>query len=232
MHGSYTIQVRFDDAPGVTKDTPVRKSGILIGRVTDVELIDQGGVLVTAKIDGDRKLFRSDVPRINPTLLGDTAIQFFPMPERHAQAKRGDEPVKPGETLQGYTGVDPLELVTEMQANVAQVISSVTRTSDEMGRLATRFNDLLDHNDGKLERMITEADATMKSISTTMANYNDLVADPATRRDLIDAAKQLPVLFHDARDMLGKLNGSFDLITTNLQSCQKFTGPLGDAVRR
>ena len=30
---NYPVQVRFDDAGGVTKDTPVRKSGILIGRV-------------------------------------------------------------------------------------------------------------------------------------------------------------------------------------------------------
>ena len=30
---NYPVQVRFDYAAGVTKDTPVRKSGILIGRV-------------------------------------------------------------------------------------------------------------------------------------------------------------------------------------------------------
>ncbi len=29
----YTIQIRFRYAPGVTSDTPVRKSGVLIGRV-------------------------------------------------------------------------------------------------------------------------------------------------------------------------------------------------------
>lgn len=36
----YTIRVYFDYANGVDKDTPVRKSGVLIGRVTDVRLTD------------------------------------------------------------------------------------------------------------------------------------------------------------------------------------------------
>jgi ABC-type transporter Mla subunit MlaD len=34
--GSKTIDVRFPEAPGATVGTPVRKSGILIGRVTGI----------------------------------------------------------------------------------------------------------------------------------------------------------------------------------------------------
>ena len=38
LHGTYTIYIKFNDAPGVTRDTPVRKAGIRIGRVRDVQL--------------------------------------------------------------------------------------------------------------------------------------------------------------------------------------------------
>ncbi|HEY2881469.1 MAG TPA: MlaD family protein, partial [Pirellulales bacterium] len=39
VNKTYTVYVEFTQAPGVAPDTPVRKNGILIGRVTHVELI-------------------------------------------------------------------------------------------------------------------------------------------------------------------------------------------------
>jgi phospholipid/cholesterol/gamma-HCH transport system substrate-binding protein len=77
VRSTYTIHMHFDDAPGVSEGTPVRKSGILIGRVTKVEFADQGGVNVTAHINGKVKLYRSEVPQISGSLLGgDVVIQF------------------------------------------------------------------------------------------------------------------------------------------------------------
>ena len=38
VRSTYTVFMSFPSAPGVTVDTPVRKSGILIGRVSDVRL--------------------------------------------------------------------------------------------------------------------------------------------------------------------------------------------------
>ena len=79
--GSYTIQVRFPTAPGVAKDTPVRRSGILIGRVTDVEFDDIYNVIVTLRIDGDHTIFESDEIRITRSLLGDAQLEVVrPMP--------------------------------------------------------------------------------------------------------------------------------------------------------
>ena len=52
----YTIFINFTRAPGVTVGTPVRKSGISIGRVTNVELLEDGGVQVTADIEARRKI--------------------------------------------------------------------------------------------------------------------------------------------------------------------------------
>ena len=35
---TYTVYIAFPQAPGVARDTPVRKSGILIGRVSSVPI--------------------------------------------------------------------------------------------------------------------------------------------------------------------------------------------------
>src|SRR5210317_2224493 len=69
----YTITVAFETAPGVTVDTPVLKSGILIGRVSDVKLREVDGVEVTLRIDGQQRLRQNEVCRISTgnVLLGD-----------------------------------------------------------------------------------------------------------------------------------------------------------------
>src|SRR5580698_7789907 len=62
-HGKYTVFVHFSQAPGVAADTPVRKDGILIGKVVKVRFADEdprfqteGGVIVTVNINSDRRI--------------------------------------------------------------------------------------------------------------------------------------------------------------------------------
>ncbi len=77
MRPTYTIYIRFPDAPGVSEGTPIRKSGIVIGEVAGVRFADDGnGVVVTADIYSDRKIPRTDVCRISTSLLGDAALEF------------------------------------------------------------------------------------------------------------------------------------------------------------
>src|SRR5688572_12422374 len=54
--GTYTIYVRFPNAPGVTPGTPVRRSGVQIGRVSNVVLKEPRGVQVELEIDRNRKI--------------------------------------------------------------------------------------------------------------------------------------------------------------------------------
>jgi phospholipid/cholesterol/gamma-HCH transport system substrate-binding protein len=67
LQDRYTVHIKFPKAPGVAVDTPVRKDGVLIGRVTHVELRDEGGVVITAKIDDGRKIFKDEVGMIKPS---------------------------------------------------------------------------------------------------------------------------------------------------------------------
>ncbi len=77
VRDDYTIYMHFEDAPGVSEGTPVRKSGILIGRVRSVRFAEQGGVIVEADIYRNVKLYHSEVPQVSGSLLGgDVVIQF------------------------------------------------------------------------------------------------------------------------------------------------------------
>jgi phospholipid/cholesterol/gamma-HCH transport system substrate-binding protein len=93
VHTTYTVYMHFSDAPGVTSGTPIRKSGILIGRVKNVRFADQGGVVVTGEIYGNVKLYRSEVPQVSGSLLGgDVVIQFI----RRTNVPPPPKPATPG----------------------------------------------------------------------------------------------------------------------------------------
>ena len=76
----YRFTVNFPSAPNVGVDTPVRKNGVLIGRVAKVELRQQrgGGVDLMLEIDSSYKLSVGEVPRIKTGSLisGDSIIEF------------------------------------------------------------------------------------------------------------------------------------------------------------
>jgi phospholipid/cholesterol/gamma-HCH transport system substrate-binding protein len=74
---TYEIHVRLPDATGVQRGTPVRKSGLLIGRVSELKLADDG-VLVTLKIDQHVKLRRNDTCTLRSSLFGDAELAFVP----------------------------------------------------------------------------------------------------------------------------------------------------------
>ncbi|MEO1970601.1 MAG: MlaD family protein, partial [Pirellulaceae bacterium] len=76
----YTVNVKFPQAPGVKFGTPVRKSGVLVGRVSGVQLTDDGGVLVTLSLDKSKPVKATEQPRIKTAnfVSGDAIIEFVP----------------------------------------------------------------------------------------------------------------------------------------------------------
>ena len=109
-----TIYVDFPDATGVNKDTPVYKSGKLIGRVDDVELKETSGVRVTMTIDEDA-IRETDECRVVGSLLGDASINFM-----GREAAEPKPHIEPGAVLQGDPASDPLALLSEVSVKVPE----------------------------------------------------------------------------------------------------------------
>ena len=66
VQATYPLRMSFSDARGVADGTPVRKNGILVGRVSKVALDERGGVTVVAdavleRIEGRRLVFTVSV---------------------------------------------------------------------------------------------------------------------------------------------------------------------------
>jgi phospholipid/cholesterol/gamma-HCH transport system substrate-binding protein len=183
---TYPIYVRFNDAPGVTKDTPVRKSGILIGRVGDVQLTDNDtAVMITLQIQGNKKVYENEGCYISKELLvGDTAL-VFRLPKRRAPG----EPIAPGTTLQGKVSDDPTGLKTELQGpidTVEETGKALTAASKQLGAAAKRVEDILNEDAQRDVRNI------LKDAAQSLKTIQKMLGDEENQAKLAEAIKKLP----------------------------------------
>ncbi len=224
MQGTYIIHIKFPDAAGVGESTPVRKSGILIGRVTDVDFADDGQVVVSAAIDGNRRLQHNEVCFVRTTLLGDAMLQFQPAEEQPNLPK---DPIKPGETIQGAASRDVLQTLKNLEPQLNEMMRSVTKTSNELGDVAQKMSRVLDDNEGQLNRLITKTETTMDSVQKAMNSADKLLGDEELRNNLKRSLADLPETMREARQAIDGFSNTLELANKNLRNLEGFTGPLG-----
>ena len=178
-HGNYIVFVHFSQAPGVAADTPVRKDGILIGKVVRVRFADEdprfqteGGVIVTVKINADRHIHLNERCRISTTLLGDALLQFVPGGSHH-----DPDFIKNGDYLEGIVAPNPLELITNLEGNITTAITSLTGAGNDVGRLARRMDTFLDTNQDQLQRIVNKTERSLDSFQKALQSVNVLLGD-------------------------------------------------------
>ena len=110
LGGRKTVYIHFPSAPGVTVNTPVRKSGILVGRVTAVDLQDDGGVLITARLNADKKIKTNEICRIGTgNFLGDAMLEFV----NDGNAPISQQTLEDGAYLEGVVSKDAISMMSD-----------------------------------------------------------------------------------------------------------------------
>src|SRR6185503_11321527 len=136
----YQVGIAVAQAPGVDTNTPVRKNGILIGRVKSIEDKD-AGVLLKAEIDGNRPLFADYEPHIRTTVLGDATIDFL-----SRRPTPGAGPVADGTVFKGRVDPNPFDSLGQLgdlKEEFGAASRSLAGAGDEVAKLAKRVNDAL-----------------------------------------------------------------------------------------
>ncbi len=210
------ISFVFSEAPGVIEGTPVKKSGILIGRVTKVELVAAGGALVRAHIDEEKLnlIYQNEEARIHASLVGgDAVIDIVTDPKRKGEPR---VPVAEGAELTGETEVDPIQVVANLEKGLSQGIESVSKTSNDVGNAVRRLDDLIQVNREKIDRITTQTDEATAALQK-------LVADP-NMKETIDLAPKLLREMRETNDQMKKLVPNVERTFKNLE---EFTDVLG-----
>ncbi len=226
----YNLTIDFPRAPGVKVDTPVRKNGVLIGRVTDVQLLrpedDPGnGVRVEVSIESDYPVYQDEVCRVGTgTLLGDAVLEWIPASGQNLSTER----IPPDEVVNGIYQSDPLEVVADLQRGLNTVITSVTQTSDDIGKLSRRLDGLIGDNEDQIRRLLTQSEDTLKRIGDAADNFNGIVGDPQLREELQQGLREIPQFAREAREAAQHMQETLTVLDRNLNNLEGFTGPLGE----
>lgn len=178
-HAKYQVGIAVPQAPGVDTNTPVRKNGILIGRVKSIEDKD-GGVLLKADIDGNRPLFSDFEPHIRTTVLGDATIDFL-----SRRPAPGAQPVANGTIFQGHVDPNPFDSLGQLgdlKNEFSAASRSLAQAGDEVSKLAGKVNSALGddggpESQGRVKRLLDTTERAMNQFAQTMQSLNDIIGD-------------------------------------------------------
>jgi phospholipid/cholesterol/gamma-HCH transport system substrate-binding protein len=212
--GTYPVRVEFENAVGISKGSPVRKNGMLIGRVSDLQLTpDDRNVLVTMDIQKDKTIFQDEECSIRRELMGDTAIVV----ERSSREGASHKRIDPAIPLPGKTSDDPTGLMKALADPINKVKSTgdaLTAASAKLGAAADRVGDILNEkNQQRIEHLIDDTAKSMAVIRRGLGDEND-------QKSLAEALKQLP-------HTLTKLDNTFARAEEALTTLTKPTGEKG-----
>ena len=231
-----TIHILFEQAPGVTIDTPVRKSGILIGRVSNVELRDDGTVMVSAKLDAERMPRRSEACRITSgnVLLGDAALEFVPGGDRDASP----EYITDGAVIQGTVASSPLDtldvitdvaqMVKNLEGDIRLAIVSIRQAGEEVNTVAQNLNAVVANNQSQFQRILQKTEQTVDRFDSSMESLSSTMGQDGIAAKLDRALESVPELLNGAEGALSAIQSMAERAEENLANLEGLTEPLGE----
>ncbi|MCH2181791.1 MAG: MlaD family protein [Mariniblastus sp.] len=200
LKGQYTLYLKTISAPGVSTNTPIRKNGVLIGRVQDV-VSGEEDVTVVLYIYDDVKVYSNEVASIGmDSFLGDAVVEILPLPKE----ERG-EPLKPDQELTRVSVKrNPLE-VLDVALNLENKIWDTLDAIEQGGQAVTNFSSKLDtmmgENGGDLQEAVQQftlanqrVQAASESLEAFFAELNGYVDDEQVQADIKKTISQLPAI--------------------------------------
>ena len=223
VQASYPLKMSFADARGISTGTPVRKNGILVGRVASVELDERGGVSVLADIDAYVPIYKDEQPRIVSTLLGDAEIQLVPGTIRPPRQRLAQD-----EMLVGAVSRDPFEVFATLEPKMGSALDSLAEASAAVTKLSSNLDKLLLGDDDTFEKMVRKTESALDAFSLAMANINDVMGDANARAKLKETLNGLPEVIADLRTTVKGIGTTVDTADRNLRNLEGLTKPLGE----
>ncbi|MFM1903818.1 MAG: hypothetical protein RLZZ440_1718 [Planctomycetota bacterium] len=223
VQSTYPLKMSFADARGIADGTPVRKNGILVGRVQSVVLDERGGVSVVADIDSYVPVYRDEQPRIATTLLGDAEIQLVPGVIRPPRQK-----VAENEVLQGAVSRDPFDIFATLEPKLGTALESLTEASTAVTKLSDDIDRLLLGDGDRFGQLVRKTEKALDDFSGAMANINDVMGDAQTRANIKLTLSEMPQVLTDLRSSVQGIGTTLDTADRNLRNLEGLTRPLGE----
>lgn len=244
----YTIYVKPPSAPGVRYGTPVRKNGILIGRVDNVKTEDDHVVLTLAIREKERIYANETISIGAESVLGDAGLEVLPLPK----ATRGQLVSHNGNLRSFEIKPNPMELVQtvlELEDDVADTLTSIRETSETIGNagkgietLTNQVSSVLNDENSDIKKMVTDirslsvkAEAAVDNVNAIFEGLVAKMEDPDFQDNMDELLTSIPPIFKeirvgiaDFRKVVGGFTGVGEKVNDNLDNVTVFTKSLGE----
>ncbi len=159
----YTVKVHFTNIDGVSLNAPVMLNGLEVGKVEGIDIIEvdqQTKLELTVWLDQSAKLTRGTNAYVkNMGFLGEKYVGLAVAPVSNGY-------LEPGAVIQGREPADLDSLLVDGQ-KIARQIREITENVNE--RLTT--------NKDSIDRIVTNMDTSMATMSDSMVNLKSITAN-------------------------------------------------------
>ncbi len=179
----YTLLVQFPSAQGIGLNTNVVRDGVRIGRVADIELSREGGVLVRLEMQEKfrQSLTHRYIPQIGAgnIVSGDAKIEFIEGTAAELERVLAgnteilNEPYSPIQETITYGKVTPSFL--EMQDDMARTFDTIREAGESIAKAGVSVNDLalevqqkVSGTDNRVNRVADEAVEALEEFQAAM----------------------------------------------------------------
>src|SRR5215208_8052957 len=152
------VRIQFPNASGLKRSSPVRVSGVNVGKVERIEFVEFGKVLVLASLPPKiRPRLDAQAKIVSVTLVGDYAVDFDP--------GRAAEFLPPGKVILGSQDLGLTGRALELSDRADSIL---------VGAQAIVNKETAD----QLRSMLTAMEGTLKAAERTMRIYGDSTKGP------------------------------------------------------
>jgi phospholipid/cholesterol/gamma-HCH transport system substrate-binding protein len=218
------VRIQFANVSGLKRASPVRISGVTVGKVERIEFVDVGKVLVTASLPPKiRPKVDSEAKIVSISLVGDYAVDFDP--------GRASEPLPRDRVIIGVMDPGLTGRALELSERAESVmIGAQSIVNQETGK---RLQSTLIALEGTLKA----AERTMKiygnpdegptaELTKTMATFRQL----STRLDSTLIAFRADTISANLAAMTAQLTATSERLDTLLTGMNRGQGTLGKFV--
>ncbi len=220
----YRVTINFPAAPGVATDTPVRKSGVDIGRVVDIKLLDGSrGVDLVLELDAKYQLRQDEICRIgiDSLITNDSVVEVIaPTIETRLARFDGtagsprDGQLDEAEQLlaasflkhddyirDGQVASDPMKT---FQESFGPTSVAIEKAANQIESLVQDVRTVLGNTEGRLPQLTQKVEDTVKNFNETLDAIEAVFANERLRKAIESTADELPLLLGEAKEMFAQ----------------------------
>ena len=254
------VSINFPSAPRVAVDTPIRKNGVHIGRVSAITLRPGNeGVIIRMELDRKVELRKGEVPRIvsGSIITGDAVIEFAePTPESNLRRFDGtmgtprdgvldaresaaiNEFITDNSFLDGgEVAKDPFDSLTRLESTLVPVLTTVERALARIDSIGASIQEVVGQDNGPVRELVASVKATADDVQTTVKTVNRVVMqfeNAQIPNGIANGLAILPDLFKEAQTTLAQTQRTlkgFEQFSASLEGLGKEFEGIGETIR-